>query len=66
MQSARERIVKAVREFHQKSPLLPGMPRQELRGRRARNSCWTRCWRMLKEVVAEGEIVRLALAQAGT
>ena len=32
MQAERERIVRTVREFHQKTPLLPGMARQELRG----------------------------------
>ena len=32
MQAERERMVKAVREFHRKNPLLPGMPRQDLRG----------------------------------
>jgi selenocysteine-specific elongation factor len=32
MQSTRDRLVKAVCEFHQKQPLLPGMARQDLRG----------------------------------
>jgi selenocysteine-specific elongation factor len=32
MQSARDRLVKTVREFHQKQPLLPGIARQDLRG----------------------------------
>jgi selenocysteine-specific elongation factor len=32
MQSARDRLVKTVREFHQKQPLVPGIARQDLRG----------------------------------
>src|SRR5580658_4075624 len=31
--AAREKLLRAVREFHQKHPLLPGIPKQDLRGR---------------------------------
>jgi selenocysteine-specific elongation factor len=32
-EAARERMVKTLREFHQKNPLLPGIPKQDLRAR---------------------------------
>ena len=57
MQSARERIVRTVREFHQKNPLLPGIARQELR---AGAPPWVLDALLAdsKEVVADAEIVR--------
>jgi selenocysteine-specific elongation factor len=58
MQSARDGIVKAVREFHQKHPLLPGVPRQELRDG-APQFVLDALLGEAKELVAEGEIVRL-------
>ncbi|MCX6630990.1 MAG: selenocysteine-specific translation elongation factor [Candidatus Solibacter sp.] len=58
MQAERERIVRTVREFHQKTPLLPGMARQELRGG-APVFLWDLLLAETKEIVAEGELVRL-------
>uniref|UniRef100_Q028S0 Selenocysteine-specific elongation factor n=1 Tax=Solibacter usitatus (strain Ellin6076) TaxID=234267 RepID=Q028S0_SOLUE len=57
MQSARERIVRTVREFHQNHPLLPGIARQELR---AGAPPWVLDALLAdsKEVVADAEIVR--------
>jgi selenocysteine-specific elongation factor len=57
MQSARERIVKTVREFHQKNPLLPGIARQELR---AGAPPWILDALLAdsKEVIADAELVR--------
>ncbi|HEY1494287.1 MAG TPA: SelB C-terminal domain-containing protein, partial [Candidatus Solibacter sp.] len=57
MQSARERIVKTVREFHQKHPLLPGIARQELR---AGAPPWVLDILLAdsKDVVADAELVR--------
>jgi selenocysteine-specific elongation factor len=57
MQSARDRIVKAVREFHQKHPLLPGIARQELRNG-APPFVLDALLADAKEVVADGELVR--------
>jgi len=57
MQSARERIVKAVREFHQKQPLLPGVPRQDLRAG-APQFVLDALLADAKELIAEGELVR--------
>jgi selenocysteine-specific elongation factor len=57
MQAERERIVRTVREFHQKSPLLPGIARQELRGG-APVFVLDALLAEGKEVVAEGELVR--------
>jgi selenocysteine-specific elongation factor len=60
-QAARERLVKAVREFHRASPLLPGIPRQELRNRELAGSPAFLLDALLaeaKEIVAEGETVR--------
>jgi selenocysteine-specific elongation factor len=57
MQAERERMVKAVREFHQKNPLLPGMPRQELRGG-APVFVLDALVADTKEIVADGELVR--------
>jgi selenocysteine-specific elongation factor len=57
MQAERERIVRTVREFHQKSPLLPGIARQELRGG-APVFVLDALLADAKEVIAEGELVR--------
>jgi selenocysteine-specific elongation factor len=57
MQSARDRIVNAVREFHQAHPLLPGIPRQELRDG-APQFMLDALLSEAKEIIAEGEIVR--------
>jgi len=57
MQSARERLVKTVREFHQKQPLVPGIARQDLRG--AMPQCLLDAvLASAPELVAEGEVVR--------
>ncbi|MEO8596321.1 MAG: selenocysteine-specific translation elongation factor [Candidatus Solibacter sp.] len=58
MQRERERIIATLREFHRKSPLLPGLARQELRGK-APVFVWDSLLESAKEVVAEGEVVRL-------
>ncbi len=57
MQSAREHIVKTVREFHQKNPLLPGIPRQELRAG-APPFVLDALLADAKDVVADAELVR--------
>ncbi|MBS1854895.1 MAG: selenocysteine-specific translation elongation factor [Acidobacteria bacterium] len=57
MQSARQRMVEAVREFHRKNPLLPGIPRQELRGG-APQFVLDALLAEAKDLAAEGEIVR--------
>ena len=57
MQAERERIVRAVREFHRKTPLLPGIARQELRGG-APVFVLDALLAEAKEIVAEGELVR--------
>jgi selenocysteine-specific elongation factor len=57
MQSARDRIVKTVREFHQKNPLLPGIARQDLRGG-APVFVLDALLADAKEVVADAELVR--------
>jgi selenocysteine-specific elongation factor len=57
MQAARERIVRTVREFHQKTPLLPGIARQELRAG-APVFVLDALLADAKEIVAEGELVR--------
>ena len=58
MQAERARMVRVVREFHQKSPLLPGMARQELRGG-APLFVLDALLAEAREIVAEGELVRL-------
>ena len=58
MQAERERMVQTVREFHQKTPLLPGIATPGTARRARPSSCWTRCWRTRKRLVAEGELVR--------
>jgi selenocysteine-specific elongation factor len=57
MQASRERIVRTVREFHQKTPLLPGIARHELRAG-APVFVLDALLAGLKEIVAEGELVR--------
>jgi selenocysteine-specific elongation factor len=60
-QATRERLVKTVREFHQKHPLLPGIARQDLRGRELQDAPAFVLDALIadaKEIVAEGETVR--------
>ena len=60
-QAARGRLVRAVREFHQKNPLLPGIARQDLHSRELRNAPLFLLDALLAgatEIVAEGETVR--------
>ncbi|MGA2589456.1 MAG: selenocysteine-specific translation elongation factor [Bryobacteraceae bacterium] len=62
-QAAREKLARAVRDFHQKSPLLPGIPKQDLRGRELPDSPPFLIDAILaqeKQIVVEGENVRLA------
>ncbi len=62
LRAARQRLVHAIREFHQSNPLLPGMPRQDLRARELSEAPPFLLDVLLaetKEIVAEGEIVRL-------
>jgi len=61
--TARERLVAALRGFHQQHPLLPGTPKQDLRGRELPDSPPFLIEALLgqsKEIVVEGETVRLA------
>jgi selenocysteine-specific elongation factor len=60
-EAMRERLVKTVREFHQKHPLLPGIARQDLRGRELQDAPAFVLDALIadaKGVVAEGETVR--------
>jgi selenocysteine-specific elongation factor len=57
MQSTRDRLVKTVREFHQKQPLLPGIPRQDLRGPLP-PFLLDALLGTATDLVAEGEIIR--------
>ena len=61
-QSTRDRLVKAVRDFHAKNPLLPGIAKQDLRSRELPD-CPPPVLDALiagaKELVAEGETVRI-------
>jgi selenocysteine-specific elongation factor len=61
--AARGRIVERVRDFHRANPLLPGMPRQDLRGRDL-TACPAPVFDALvahgTELIAEGDTVRLA------
>jgi selenocysteine-specific elongation factor len=62
-QSAREKLLRVVREFHLKNPLLPGIPKQDLRGRELPDSPPFLIDAILaqeKQIVVEGENVRLA------
>jgi selenocysteine-specific elongation factor len=60
-QSTRDRLVKAVREFHATNPLLPGIAKQDLRSREL-PECPPHLLDALitdaKDLVAEGETVR--------
>jgi hypothetical protein len=56
-------VLRAVREFHLKHPLLPGIPKQDLRGRELPDSPAFLIDAILaqeKQIVVEGENVRLA------
>ncbi len=60
-QSARERLVKAVRRFHSENPLQPGIPRQDLRARELAGAPPFLLDALLaeaKDLAVEGEIVR--------
>jgi selenocysteine-specific elongation factor len=57
MQSMRDRLVKAVREFHQKQPLLPGIARQDLRGTLP-PFLLDALLASVSELMSEGEVVR--------
>jgi len=61
-QATRERLVKTVREFHQKHPLLPGIARQDVRGRELHDAPAFVLDALIadaNQLVAEGETVRL-------
>ena len=61
-QSARDRLVKAVRKFHGGQPLLPGIAKQDLRSRELPDAPPFLLDALLgdaREIVVEGEIVRL-------
>jgi selenocysteine-specific elongation factor len=61
--AAREKLLRAVQEFHRKNPLLPGIPKQDLRGRELPDSPPFLVDAILaqeKQVAVEGENVRLA------
>ena len=61
-QSLRERLVHAVAEFHKRNPLLPGMPKQDLRSRELPDSPLFLLDALLaeaRETAVEGETVRL-------
>ena len=60
-QSARDRLVQAVREFHRENPLLPGIAKQDLRSRELPGAPPFLLDALLaaaKELVVEGETVR--------
>ncbi len=64
LQSVRDKLLRAVREFHQKNPLLPGIAKQDLRGRELPDSPAFLIDAILaeeKQIVVEGENVRLAV-----
>ncbi len=61
--AAREKLLRGVRDFHQKNPLLPGIPKQDLRGRELPDSppfLIDAILAQAQEIVAEGENLRLA------
>ena len=61
--STTEELTKVVREFHQKNPLLPGIAKQDLRGRRLPDAPGFVLDALLsgaKQIAVEGDIVRLA------
>jgi selenocysteine-specific elongation factor len=60
-QSARDRLVRAVRQFHAQNPLLPGIARQDLRARELAGAPPFLLDALLaeaKDLAVEGEIVR--------
>ncbi|HKA02558.1 MAG TPA: SelB C-terminal domain-containing protein, partial [Candidatus Solibacter sp.] len=57
MQSTREQLVKAVREFHKTRPLLPGIARQDLRGA-IPAALFDALLASAPELASEGEVVR--------
>jgi selenocysteine-specific elongation factor len=62
-QSTRDRLVQAVRQYHQKQPLQPGISKQDLRSRELPDAPAFVLDALLaaaKEIVSEGETVRLA------
>jgi len=61
-QATRDRLVKVIREFHQKKPLLPGIAKQELRSRELAEAPPFLLDALLaasKDVMVEGETVHL-------
>jgi selenocysteine-specific elongation factor len=61
--STAEDLTKTVQEFHQKNPLLPGLAKQDLRGRRLPKAPPFVLDALLsgaKRIMVEGDIVRLA------
>jgi len=61
-QSTRERMVRVLREFHQKQPLQPGIAKQDLRARELPNAPPFLLDALLadaREIAVEGETVRL-------
>jgi len=62
-ESARDKLPRAVREFHQRNPLLPGIAKQDLRGRELPDApafLFDALLVQAREIVVEGENVRLA------
>jgi selenocysteine-specific elongation factor len=60
-QDLQKRLVAAVQEFHRKNPLLPGMPRQDLRGKLLADAppfLLDAALGATRDLVAEGETVR--------
>ena len=60
-QSARDRLVRTVREFHRANPLLPGIAREDLRARELPDAPLFLLDALLaeaRELVAEGDVVR--------
>jgi selenocysteine-specific elongation factor len=60
-QSARDRLVRAVRQFHAQKPLLPGIPKQDLRSQEMAGAPPFLLDALLadaKDLVLEGELVR--------
>ncbi|MGI8991576.1 MAG: selenocysteine-specific translation elongation factor [Bryobacteraceae bacterium] len=65
-QSTRDRLVRAVREFHRQNTLLPGIPKQDLKSRELPDAPAPLLDELLadaKELVVEGENVRLRTHQ---
>jgi selenocysteine-specific elongation factor len=62
LQTARQRLVQAVRDFHRANPLLPGIPRQDLRAALLPDSPPFLLDALLaaaKEITVDGETARL-------